>query len=587
MRSLLGRRRPTVELALPDAVAVELVVDNPGERAELRKGADGVWRAALPVDLREVAGHAYHFDVTGADGSVRQIADPFAHITERTDDGLISRFGDLTYRWRTRRFRPPPLEKLVIYEAHLPALSRHPSAPVEADEHRGTFVGARAPAILDHLQRLGVALELLPLHASDDLLGQDWGYFTTSFNAITHRYATDPLRANRELMELVDALHERGVPVILDVVYNHGGELLAQAWGKDVLYRRQPDGYFCEGSGCGPTVQTEHPLVRQMILSSLQHLVRTYRIDGFRFDLGALHDLETMVLIDRSLPGHVSLFSEPWALGGTKWGKGDMSRGLANTRWAIWNDDFREPARQLIAGSGDFHNRDRLCRAIAGSHVDDGGWAVRPQQSVNYLTAHDGHTLADLVGGDKHRQFLGALVVLTSQGVPMLSEGTELMYSKGGEHNSYNRPDLNQLDWGLARTHEDLVDALGKLIGIRKQLPHFAYRRRLVPRAENDANWDIDWIHPTGYPHNDNVNAIGFRLRPPRRWFGRRGDDVIVLLNGSETSAEFHLPDGHWAVLVDGRTFEVDADGLENHPAQGDYYVHPGTGVLLHFGGKD
>jgi pullulanase/glycogen debranching enzyme len=398
-------------------------------------------------------------------------------------------------------------------------------------------------------------------------------------------FALNKQAVNQEVMQLVDSMHGRGIPVLLDVVFNHGGELWVKAWGEDIVYRRHENGSFCHGSGCGPTIQTEHPVIRETILKTLEHLVETYRFDGFRFDLGALHDKETMLAIDHRLPDHIYLIAEPWALGGVMWGKRDMSRDFASTRWAIWNDDFREAGKTFIRGRGDHHNRDRLMRAIVGSHVKDGGWAVRPQQSINYLSSHDGKTLSDLVSGNKHRQFLGVILLLTSQGVPMLGEGTELMHSKQGHHNSYNRPDLNQIDWRGIEQHQDLLEATARLITIRRQLPHFRYTHRLKPNDHKSDVWDIDWIYPTGYPHKDNVNAIGFLLRSPLHAPNDPRDlkhSLVVLLNGSAIGADFHLPNGEWKVMVDGHSLEVNAFGLSSVPnARNSYHTHPGTGVIL------
>jgi pullulanase len=597
MKSLISGlfwRRPTVQLYYPEAESVSLVIEGHDAPLPMRPTGRGIWHGVWSVRLdlpkRQLIGRAYHFKVQRKGESVL-LADPLAHRTERREHGIVSLFSNLDYRWRHNWLRAPPLRELVIYEAHVPALSRHKTAAVDDDSQRGTYVGACARAVLAHLECLGIAVEFMPLHESDRMLGQDWGYFSTSFHAMTSRYAWDRDNTNREVMAMVDALHGRGIPVLLDVVFNHGAELIARAWGKDLVYRKQVDGYFCNGSGCGPTVRSEHPLMRSIILHALEHLVHVYRIDGFRFDLGALHDVETMLEIDRRLPKRIYLISEPWALGGAKWGKADMAGQFAHTRWAVWNDEFREPALTFLVGNGDLRNRDRLMRGIKGSHVDDGGWACKPQQSINYLSSHDGKTLADVLGDDKQRVFLGMLLIMTSQGVPMLYEGAELMFSKNGEHNSYNRPDLNQIDWGLLDRHNDLVEAVAKLINLRKHFWHFRHTDKLCERnGRSTDDWDIDWIYPTGHPHHDNVNALGFILRPPKRrlfwWRWRssslgRGHELIVLLNGSGRGADFRLPDGMWKVLVNGAELTVDLRGLIGMPARESYYVHPGTGVIL------
>mgnify|MGYP003574277328 FL=1 len=329
--SWLFWRRPIVQLHYPDADAVSLVIDGYSEAWPMHPDHHGNWVRRLHLTLRDLNGRAYHFEVQKNNDKF-SLADPLAHRTERKENGLVSIFSDLSYRWQHRRFNTPPFRDIVIYEAHLPALSRHSSTKVENESHRGTYAGARSPAVLKHLQQLRVAVEFLPLHASDQFLGQDWGYFSTSFRALRESYAHNIHETNREVMALIDDMHRRSIPVILDVVFNHGGELLVKAWGEDIVYRRHDNGDFCHGSGCGPTIRTEHPLIRETIIDTLQHLVNDYRIDGFRFDLGALHDKDTMLEIDRRLPKHVYLIAEPWALGGVQWGKGDMAHIFANTR---------------------------------------------------------------------------------------------------------------------------------------------------------------------------------------------------------------------------------------------------------------
>lgn len=575
-------RRPLIQFYYPDADEVNLIIDGYSHPWPMKLHRSGNWVRRLHLPYRDLNGRSYHFEVHQNQTTV-SVPDPLAYRTERRDHGLVSLFSDMDYRWQQRHFRAPLMRDIVIYETHLPALSRHQSAAIP-DHHRGTYLGARATKVLDHLRHLGVAVEFLPLHASDQYLGQDWGYFSTSFRAMREHFAVNRQETNREVMAVIDAMHSRGIPVLLDVVFNHGGELLVKAWGEDIVYRRHDNGNFCHGSGCGPTIRTEHPHIRETIIHTLEHLVADYHIDGFRFDLGALHDKDTLLEIDRRLPKHIYLIAEPWALGGTQWGKGDMAGIFKDTRWAVWNDDFREPGRTFLLGKGDHHNRDRVMRAIKGSHVDDGGWTVRPQQSINYLSSHDGKTLADLVQGNKQRLFLGVMLVLTSQGIPMLGEGTEMLYSKNGHDNSYNRPDLNQLNWDDAVKHKDLVAATAGLIALRKSLPHFRYTRHLKPFRGHSFDWDIDWIYPTGHPHRDNVNAIGFILRQPKRWFylSRNHQTLIVLLNGSGVGADFVLPKGRWRVIVDGRELQVDPNGIPKVPnAKQTYHTHAGTGVIL------
>ncbi|MGA1823975.1 MAG: hypothetical protein ACMUIP_04855 [bacterium] len=578
--SLFFWPRHIVQFHHPDAESVALVVDGESTPMPMRKNHRGTWIAKLR-QRRELIGKTYHFKIRIHGNSVK-IADPLAHSTAHTNGELVSYFTDIRYCWQNTDFVAPPLRDITIYETHLPALSRHPSAQVENESHRGTYLGAQSPFILKHLKRLNVAVEFLPLHASDKLLGQDWGYFSTSFHAMRECYAVDIHDINREVMSMVDAMHGQNIPVLLDVVFNHGAELWVKAWGEDIVYRKHDNGDFCHGSGCGPTVRTEHPFIRETIIQTLLHLVETYHFDGFRFDLAALHDKETIVEIDKRLPNHIYCIAEPWALSGAHWGKGDLHGDFADTRWAVWNDNFREPGKTFILGNGDYHNRERLMCAIKGTHYKDGGWACRPQQCINYLSCHDGLTLADIVNGNTQRLFLGVMLVMTSQGIPMLGEGTELMYTKHGHDNSYANPDLNQINWDNAREHEDLVSAVADLIALRKQLTHFKYTTQLRQRQGTGNQWDIDWIFPTGHPHNDNVNAIGYVLKPPPGTPFWRRYPVIVLLNGSNNDQHFQLPKGTWKIIADGHRLKVNMRGIPHVPfVRGDYQTHAGTGVIL------
>jgi len=577
----LNRQRFKLQFYSPKADAVNLVIEGYPDAWPMKRTRRGYWVRRLHLPERDLNGRKYHFEVHHAD-LCENVTDPLARYTERQNNQMIGQFCDLTFEWQSSKFQAEKMHEIVIYETQLPALTRHRSAPVSDDVPRGTYRAAQSPAVLEYLKRLGVCIEFLPLHASDQLLGGDWGYFSTSFHALRESYASRKDQANRELMSLIDHLHLHNVPVILDVVYNHGGELWVKAWGEDVVYRKHDNGNFCQGSGCGSTIRTEHPLIRETIIDSLLHLVKQYHIDGFRFDLGALHDKDTMLEIDRRLPKRIYLIAEPWALGGQQWYKGDLSGVFKNTRWAVWNDDFREPSKTFILGKGDFHNRDRVMLAIKGCNVGDGGWSARPQQCINYISCHDGQTLADIVDGDKQRAFLGLLLIMTSQGVPMISEGSEMLFSKNGHDNSYNHPNLNQLNWKDAELHGDLVEAFAGLVQLRKRFSHFHYQRQLREFKQHPAHWDIDWIYPTGHPHDDNVNAIAFIIKPAQRGLFRSRKPIMVLLNGSDEGCDFHLPKGQWKVLVDGYYLLVNLQGIpETPPAQNDYHLHGGTGAIL------
>ncbi len=564
-----ARDRVQIRFFQPTAERVQLVIEGEKKPIELAPVASGIWEKTLGTAPRRLYGKEYHFRVVRKDGSSERIADPFADFTERSGDRVISRFADLEFNWRDGSFQAPALEDMVIYETHLPSLSRHPSSGV-APEHRGSYRGAMSRKVLQHLKRLGVAVEFLPLNAADGLLGADWGYWTTSFRAMNERYASkgQKSRVNKDVMALIDTYHRNGIPVIFDVVYNHGGELHVKALGHDIMYRpRDGDGNYPEG---WPTVRSEHPMVRQMIIDTLKHMVDTYHVDGFRFDLGALLDKRTIREIDRQLPQRIHLFAEPWAMGPTRWGKGDMKTTFADTRWAVWNDDFREPVKAFIKGrTASTGDREKVKTAIRGGY----DWASRPQQSVNYFSVHDGKTGADSVRGDRGRLFQGVVLTLFSQGVPMIAEGTEFMHSKGGAHNSYDQTDRNQLDWNQAAQHRDLTDAVAKLIGLRKRLPHFKYRRALREGK------DIEFL----YASQDDPNALGFLLRAPDGARAPAGlGEIVVLSNGSGGGKSFAIPAGRWRVIADGVSMQVDEKGLPGRVvSDGDYFLHAGATAVL------
>lgn len=579
----LFRTRYRIVFYSPKSEGVSLVIESQNLTLPMRCDGHGYWTIKHYFPYTDLENISYHFKVV-ENGKTKKVIDPSARRIEKVDGEYKGYLSQIKPRNGHIKFRTPPFKDIVIYETHLPALTRNKSTLLSNKKHRGTYPGAKSDYVVDYLQKLNVAVEFLPLHLNDEQLGQDWGYYSISYHAFRYDFASVKESVNHEVMQLVDRLHERRIPVILDVVFNHGAELWVKAWGEDVVYRKLDNSSFCQGSGCGATVKTENPHIRKMILDSLLYLVKHFRFDGFRFDLGALHDIQTMIEIDRRLPNRIYLIAEPWALSGSQWGKQEMSTLFSRTRWSIWNDDFRESGRTFINGTGDFHNRDLLMRGIVGSHIDDGGWSLRPQQSINYLSCHDGKTLADIVKGDKHRVFLGIFLVLTSQGIPMLGEGSEMLYSKQGYDNSYNRPDLNRLNWDSAQQNSDLVKAVSGLVALRKKFNHFGYTGHLKANDHKKSGWDIDWIYPTGFPHNDNVNAIGYLLREPRKFINLNRDQhrLLILMNGSHSGVNFLLPNGKWKVLVDGFHIITDIEGIKTTPpAKHHYHLHPGTCAML------
>jgi pullulanase len=569
----------TVRLHAPEAREVYVVLDGSNERFRLAPDRTGVWSTKLDRAPSALYGKTYHYEVDG-----KTVSDPYSHLV--AGDYGPSVFADLRFDWHDQGYDKGSVTKKLqargVSEVHVKDMTAHPSAPVENAAERGTYLGLKAPGVLAHYKELGVgAAELLPVHQFDVASGDrangqptvnHWGYNTTHYLAVHRQWAYKPGEAHRELQSAVDALHRQGTSVVMDVVFNHtaqGPTINFNVLGKSLFYRLKPDGSYYNGAGCVNEVASEKPMVRKLIVASLREFVEKYHIDGFRLDLGSLLDKKTMATIDRALPKRVFLTAEPWAAewDRAKWGKGDNHK----TRFTYWNDDFRNAAWGFLSGAGGDETRNKMMNAVAGSVAGYGqGWASRPTQSLNYIESHDEKSLSDRVGGDKRRAFLGNVLLLTSQGIPMLGHGQEFMRSKKGISNAHNLDnDVSHVDWSLKGTNRDFFDATKGLLGLRAKLPHFHYDRPLTDK-------DITWLTPP------NSNALGYLLRAPQGTPGRKAmPEVLVLTNSDAHSAvTFTLPRaGEWRVLVDGHSLQVSEAGLRN--ASGTYSVPAGSAVIL------
>ena len=412
---------------------------------------------------------------------------------------------------------------------------------------------------LDHLSELGVTdVELMPVQdfENDEASGNyNWGYITTDFFSPEGMFATNPNNNNRvrELKALIKALHSRGIGVIMDVVYNHTSPTASlMSIGPEYYYRRALNGGLANGSGCGNEVKSEAPMARRLILDSLKFWVRQYGVDGFRFDLMALIDQETMREADRELreidPG-IILFGEPWTGGATPLRDKTDKGALRQVPVGAFNDDFRNALKGPPDGNepGWIQNgskRDELKKAMLVS-----SWFASPEQSINYMTCHDNLVLWDKLVASMpnatdalriETMKLGYLALLTSQGVPFFLGGGEFARTKGGDNNSYEAPDsVNEIDWALKRDHLDLFDYVRDVIALRKAHPMFRLRTR--PDV-------LSRVHFIDTPEQGTL------------MFTINGDDVsgetwkrvCVILNSSDaTDAVVHLPEGDWSVALD------------------------------------
>jgi isoamylase len=501
----------------------------------------------------------------------------------------------------------------VLYEAHVRNQTmRHPGVPAEL---RGTYAGLAHPASVEHLTSLGVtAVELLPIHAFTHEprlvrrgLVNHWGYNTLGFHAPHAPYAAarDPQGVVDEVKGMVKLLHQAGIEVILDVVYNHtaeqGREGATLSWrGLDqrAYYRLDERGCDVDVTGCGNTLDLRHPVVCRMVLDSLRHWVRDYHVDGFRFDLAVAlgrgrgddfdpdHPFLVALRTDPVL-SRVKLVAEPWDLGLHGWRTGQFPPPFLE-----WNDRFRDTVRRFWVVDGRTqahghhgHGPQDLATRLAGSRDLFGRRDRGPTASVNFVTAHDGFTLADLVSYDeKHneangegnrdgsdgngswnhgvegpsddpevtaargrtvRALLGTL--LLSAGIPMLTAGDELGRTQRGNNNPYCQDnETTWLDWDLEPWQEDLLASTRRLVAVRRALPVLRPRSWALGRpVDEHGTLDLEWYGSDGHPMGDRWSDPGRRVVQMRLAPGLEdGRGVLVVVNGGNGPAEVALPDG-------------------------------------------
>ena len=499
-----------------------------------------------------------------------------------------------------------PWSSAVIYEANVRGYTmRHPDLP-EAD--RGRFRGMSNGRILEYLKALGItSLELMPVHAMLDEpflvekgLRNFWGYNSIQFFAPQERLGgSDPVA---EFREMVDAIHDAGIEVILDVAYNHtaeggaGGPTLCYR-GIDNLayYRTEPDapGRYVNDTGCGNTFNTDHIRPQNLVLDSLRYWHREMGVDGFRFDLATIlgrtahgfskpHSLLNRIGADPELE-RAKLIAEPWDPG-----PGGYQLGRFPTEWAEWNDRYRDSVRRFWRGDPD--QDAEFARRIHGSADLFEASGRNPSASINFVAAHDGFTLLDVVSyerrhneangednrdGHRHnfscnhgvegptddpeiertrrQQRLNLLATLMfSQGTPMLLGGDEFGNSQDGNNNAYAQDnETGWLDWSGIDRDPGFLEAVRELVRLRRATPLLRQARYVHGRMPVDSGWcDIEWLHPDGRPMLDqdwNSNrqlALLFSIRPDQRDVSPIVEAVAILFNASEQDVEFALPYG-------------------------------------------
>jgi glycogen operon protein len=517
-----------------------------------------------------------------------------------------------------------PWHKTVIYELHVKGMTAlHPLVPAEL---RGKFLGLASAPVIEHLCGLGVtAVELMPIHFHVDeeaLVARGatnyWGYNTLGYFAPDQRFvvSSDPLDAVREFKAMVRALHAAGLEVILDVVYNHtaegdhlGPNLSFRGIDNSTYYRLQPGNpsRYEDFTGCGNTLNMQSPQVLQLLMDSLRYWVEEMHVDGFRFDLAsalarerhAVDRLSSFFDVIRQDPviSRVKLIAEPWDVGDGGYQVGNFPPG-----WAEWNGQYRDAVRRFWRG--DAAMLPEMATRLAGSSDLYGLSGRQPHASINFVTSHDGFTLADLVSytdkhndangeenrdGDPHnlswnagvegptndhavlalrarqrRNFLLTLVL--SQGVPMLSGGDELGRSQQGNNNAYCQDSpLAWTPWTADDVDLGLQRFLARLVALRAEEP--VLRRRTFLAGRRPGNTDVLWVRPDGQEMTDaDWNDSGGRtlgmlldglgiLERDAKGDELTGNTLLILLSSADTDQPMQLPPWRespgWTRLLD------------------------------------
>lgn len=583
----------TVEVVLAEAH----VGDEPKTVHALTAEDHGLWSVTVPGDWE---GSFYSYRLSGLElDPTREVTDIYATCT--TGPGGRGLIVDLE-KTNPPGFDPGGYVKLdspvdaVIYEMHVRDFTITDNSGIR---QKGKYLGwtetgthlPDAPQIktgLDHLVELGVThVQLMPIQDFDNEEGPDsaynWGYMPICFNSPEGWYASVPVGPQRitEFKQLVHALHQRGIGVIMDVVYNHaatgaGFEQLVPGY----YFRRRPDGSFWNGSGCGNELASEHPMARKFMLDSLTYWVRAYSIDGFRFDLMGLHDLKTMKLIRdelRRINPSVLVYGEPWTGGASGLRRITDKGRVAGTGIAAFNDHFRDAIKGDRDGGapGFIQTGDRVGDIRKGIQAALGDWAKQPTDCLTYCACHDNLTTWDKIQQaaqgvpvemQQRMQRFAGLLVLTSQGISFLHGGQEFCRSKGGSHNSYNLPDeVNRIDWSLKQANHDVFAYYQGLIALRGAHPVF----RLRTAAEIHRRLKFIKQVPAARCLAYTLDGAGLE--------GETHAVTLVLLNGEAGDQTFRLPPGKWQALA-------DADRAGTEPiaeVEGEATVKAHSGMVL------
>lgn len=604
------KRGTTFALVAQKAQSVNLNIyaegtgGKPVKTVAMRKGEKGVWKAEVKGDLK---GRFYTFNVKQDGKMLGETPGLFAKAVgvNGKRGAIIDMAATNPEGWESDRALGYAPTDFIVYESH----NRDFSVSRKEARYPGKFMALTEPWAIEHLKSLGVtAIHLLPSfdYASVDEEHLDrpqfnWGYDPLNYNVPEGSYSTNPFKPEvrvKEFKQMVKALHDAGIAVILDVVYNHTMDIQSsnfQRTNPDVFYRKNDKGEYSDGSGCGNETASENPLMRQYMIESFKYWADEYHLDGFRVDLMGVHDIATMNLIREALPKNVLIYGEGWNAGSCAYPVEKLAM-KANVYQMPGIAAFSDEMRDAIRGPfSDDHQSAFLAAKLGHQESIKAGivgciehpqvdyskvnyskkpWAIEPTQMMAYVSCHDDLCLVDRlkasipgIGTDEliRLDLLAQTAVFTSQGVPFMLSGEEMLRDKKGVHNSYKSPDsINQLPWDNMQKYPQVFAYYQGLIALRKAHPAFRLGSAELVRKH------LEFL-PVG------EGLVAFRLKDNAG--GDAWRDIYVVLNANKYACMVDVPeDAYTSVVAAGK---VNLDGIRSTttsklevPAQSALIVH-------------
>ncbi len=566
---------------------------------ELEKDKHGVWEITLEEELK---GLFYTFQAYVSGLWLNEVPDPYAKaVGVNGQRAQVIDLAETNPKNWDKDSLPAFNHKTdaILYELHIRDLSIHPASGIQ---HKGKFLGltetdTKTPngisTGLDHIKSLGVThVHLLPsfdFRSIDETKLEEndynWGYDPENYNVPEGSYSTDPYDGAtriKEFKQMVQALHKNGLRVVMDVVYNHTGATKESLFNQLVpgyYYRQKWGGEFSDASACGNETASERHMMRKFIVESLKYWVTEYHIDGFRFDLMGIHDIETMNLISKELhqiKPDILLYGEGWTVGSSPLpGKKRALKRYTHKleKIAAFSDDFRDGVKGSVFNAEDTGfitgkeaTQESIKFGIVAStehpqvdypnvNYSNAPWANEPYQSIQYVSCHDNHTLFDklTLSAPKaseeeliNRQKLAGAMVLTAQGIPFLHAGMEFLRTKQGEENSYESPDsINQLDWLRKEQYMEVVNYFQDLIQLRKDYLHF----RLSSTKAIQENLQ--------FLEQEDEFLIAYIISGEK-------EELLIIYNANPETRALDLPEGEWRQLLSPDGYSQSGKDLGN-----------------------